>query len=62
MKYLDDRYATIMSHKGFDICTLKVTVPGQGDKHGYVINDINFQDKIFDHPDRAIDAINAMYR
>lgn len=62
IKYLDDRYATIMSHKGFDICTLKVTVPGQGDKHGFVINDINFQDKVFDHPDRAIDAINAMCR
>lgn len=61
MHYLTDKYAKIISHKGFDICTLKVAIPAEGDELGYVIDDAMFQGKVFDHPDSAIEAINQMY-
>ncbi|MBU9728288.1 hypothetical protein [Diplocloster modestus] len=59
MKFLNDRYAKVFNHKGFDICTLKSACPGQGDMLGYVIDDARFVDQTFDLIDDAVKAINT---
>ena len=58
MKYLDDRYAKIYTHKGFDICTLKTAVPEDGDEMGYVIDSDLFDGRVFDDISDAINAID----
>lgn len=58
MKYLDDRYAKIYDHKGFDICTLKTAVPEDGDEMGYVIDSDLFEGRVFDDISDAINAID----
>ena len=60
MKYLDNRYAKVFSYKGFDICTLKSASPVNGDKLGYMVNDVCFINKDFNLIDDAIVAIDRL--
>jgi hypothetical protein len=60
MKFLSDRYAKVFTHKGFDVCTLKLAVPSDGDHLGYVIDDKSFGCQLFDLAQDAIDAIDAI--
>lgn len=55
MKYLNDGYVKIYTHKGYDICTLKMATK---DELGYVINDSKFYGKSFKLIDDAIKEIN----
>ena len=61
MKYLDDRYTKIYTHKGFDICTLKTAVPADGDEMGYVIDSDLFAGRVFDDIADAITAIEERH-
>lgn len=58
MKFLNNRYAKVFGHKGFDICTLKNACPTKGDRLGYVIDDERFADQEFELLDYAIRAID----
>ena len=58
MKFLNDRYAKVFSHKGFDICTLKSACPAKGDRLGYVIDDVQFEGQDFELLDDAVKAID----
>ena len=60
MKYLDDRYARVFTHKGFDICTLKVAVPEAGDDMGYVIDNELFGGQVFNDISEAISSIDYL--
>ncbi len=46
MKFLSDRYAAILEHKGIAICVLKVAVPAEGDELGYTVDHELFQSKV----------------
>lgn len=58
MKYLSEKYARVLTHKGFDICVLKEANPSNGDSLGYVINDETFKGEDYNHPEDAMNAIN----
>lgn len=58
MKFLSNRYAKVFTHKGFDICTLKIACPAKGDRLGYVIDDERFSGWAFDLLGDAVKAIN----
>lgn len=61
MKYLDDRYTKIYTHKGFDICTLKTAVPADGDEMGYVIDSDLLAGQVFDEIADAINTIDEVH-
>lgn len=58
MKFLSDRYVSVYNHRGFDICTLKVAAPANGDQMGYVIDNAEFSGQVFDDISEAISAID----
>lgn len=58
MKVLNDRYATVMNHRGLNICTLKSACPAAGDNLGYKIDHIFFSGCDYNHPEDAVKAIN----
>ena len=58
MKFLNDRYAKVYSHKGYDICTLKRSCPAKGDGLGYVIDDAHYAGQEFNLVEDAIKAID----
>lgn len=58
MKFLNNRYAKVFSHKGFDICTLKSACPAKGDRLGYVIDDARFAGREFNLLDDAVREID----
>lgn len=58
MRYLDERYAKVLTYDEFDICTLKVAIPSQGDSLGYVVDHEAFGNEVFNHPEDAIKAID----
>lgn len=58
MKFLNNRYASVYNYKGFDICTLKVASPEEGDELGYRIDSDLFDGRLFDDVADAIDAID----
>lgn len=60
MKYLNNRYAKVFNHKGFDICTLKNACPVNGDRLGYVVDDMRFTNQDFNLIDEAIAAIDRL--
>lgn len=59
MKFLNERYAKVFSHKGFDICTLRSAVPENGDDLGYVIDDERFAGRSFEMVEDSVNAIDA---
>lgn len=59
MRFLNSRYAKVFSYKGFDICTLKCACPANGDRLGYVIDDVRFADQEFDQIDAAAREIDT---
>lgn len=58
MMFLSNRYAKIYSYKGYDICTLKVANPSNGDSLAYVIDSVDFVGQEFNDVEDAIAAIN----
>ena len=58
MMFLSNRYAKVYSHKGYDICTLKVANPSNGDSLAYVIDSIDFIGQEFNDVEDSIAAIN----
>ena len=60
MKCLSNRYVSVYNHKGYDICTLKATVPANGDELDYVIDSKNFNDQVFNSIADAIVAIDEL--
>lgn len=60
MKFLNDRYSSVYNYKGFDICTLKVACPAEGDNLGYVIDSNLFSDRTFSDVESAIVAIDSL--
>jgi len=58
VKYLDNRYVKVLSHRGYDICTLKSACPISGDSLGYVINHSSFKGHDYNTVDDAIKAID----
>lgn len=58
MRFLNNRYAKVFSHKGFDICTLKSACPAKGDRLGYVIDDARFAGRTFNLLDDAVREID----
>lgn len=58
MKFLNNRYAKVFSHKGLDICTLKSACPANGDKLGYAIDDAQFAGQDFELLEYAVRAID----
>lgn len=60
MKYLSDRYVKVYTHKGIDICTLKVANPSEGDEFGYKIDKKELKDMVYNHPEEAIAAIDKL--
>lgn len=60
MKFLNDKYAKVFSHKGLDICTLKSACPANGDKLGYVIDDERFAGQEFNRLDDAVRAVDLL--
>ncbi len=58
MIFLSNRYAKVYSHKGYDICTLRVANPSNGDSLAYVIDSIDFIGQEFNDVEDAIAAIN----
>lgn len=58
MKFLSDRYATVYTHKGYNICTLKVANPSQGDSLAYVIDSVELLGQEYNDITDAIEAIN----
>ena len=61
MKFLSDRYAAILEHKGIAICVLKVAVPAEGDELGYTVDHELFQSKVFNHPGDAVNVIDLFF-
>lgn len=59
MKFINNRYAKVFSHRSFDICALKSACPAKGDKLGYVIDDERFAGQDFDCLDHAVKAIDS---
>lgn len=59
MKFLNERYAKVFSHKGFDICTLRSATPATGDGFEYVIDDERFAGMRFEMVEDAVNAIDA---
>lgn len=57
MKFFSNRYAKVYTYKGFDICTLKIARPSNGDRLGYVIDDVQFAEKDYD---KLVDAVRAI--
>lgn len=51
-------YVTVMSHKGFNIQTLKVADPAAGDQLGYLIDNYFFIDRSYDRVQDAVDDID----
>jgi hypothetical protein len=62
MKYLDDRYVSIYTHKGIDVCTLKVACPKNGDGLGYAIDHAYFKGCEYNLADDAIKAIDKVIK
>lgn len=60
MKFLNNRYASVYNYKGFDICTLKVACPAEGDELGFRIDSALFDGRVFNDVANAINAINAI--
>lgn len=60
MKYLSDRYVSVYTYKGLDICTLKVAVPTEGDQLNYLIDNEIFNGQVFDDIASAIAAIDSL--
>ena len=60
MEFLSDRYVKVYTHKGVDICALKIAIPSEGDELGYRIDNPQLMDKVFDNPDEAIKAIDKL--
>lgn len=60
LKYLDDRYEKVYTHKGYDICILKKAVPGNGDSLNYRIDDGVFAGQQYECIAEAICAIEAL--
>ena len=58
MMFLSNRYAKVYSHKGYDICTLKVACPTNGDSLTYVIDSVDFVGQEYNDIEDAIVAIN----
>jgi hypothetical protein len=58
MKYLSEKYAKVLTHKGFEICVLNEANPSNGDSLGYVINDETFKGEDYNHPEDAVNAID----
>ena len=58
MVFLSNRYAKVYTHKGYDICTLKVANPSNGDSLAYVIDSTDFLGQEFNDVTDAIAAIN----
>ncbi len=58
--FLSNRYAKVYNHKGYDICTLKVANPSNGDSLAYVIDSIDFAGQEFNDVEDAIAAINQI--
>lgn len=58
MKFLNNRYAKVFSHKGFDICVMKSACPAKGDRLGYVIDDARFAGREFNLLDDAVREID----
>lgn len=61
MKVLNNRYAKVFTHKSFDICTLKTACPSNGDRLGYMIDDVQFADKDYDMLEDAVRAIDTYH-
>ena len=59
MKFLNNRYVKVFSHKGFDICTLKSACPAKGDRLGYVIDADQFDGQDFELIEYAVRAIDS---
>lgn len=59
MKFLNDRYSSVYNYKGFDICTLKVASPAQGDTLDFVIDSDLFSEQTFNDVADAIVAIDS---
>lgn len=57
MNILDDRYAVVYRHKGFDICVLKVADLSMC--FGYRIDSQWFKGKEYETVQDAIDAIDS---
>lgn len=60
MEFLSNRYVKVYTYKGVDICALKKAIPSEGDELGYRIDNAYLMDKVFDHPDEAIRAIDKL--
>ena len=58
MIFLSERYAKVVTHKGFGICTLKEVVPSNGDSQGYMIDHESFNGKTYNRIDDAVKAID----
>lgn len=61
MKFLNNRYAKVISYKGFDICTLKSACPAEGDSLKYVVDDERFDGQCFDLIDDSVKAIDNLF-
>lgn len=60
MKYLSDKYVCVYTYKGFDICTLEVAVPVDGDELGYLIDSTEFIGKVYSNVEDAMFAIDLI--
>lgn len=60
MKYLSDKYVSVYTYKGFDICTLKVASPLEGDELGYLVDSTQFIGKVYSNVDDAMSAIDLI--
>jgi len=56
---VNERYVSVYKHRGIDICTLKEAVPSNGDFLGYVIDHSCFMGRKYDHPENAMEDIDA---
>ena len=61
MQYLDARYTSVYTHKGFDICTLKTAIPSDGDQLDYFIDSEEFKNQSFIDVASAIAAIDSIW-
>lgn len=62
MKYLSDRYAKVYTYKGYDICTLKIVSPENGDELDYYVDDEKFKDREYINLGKAIQDIDKEIR
>lgn len=62
MRYLTNDYQKVYTHKGNDICVLKVANPSNGDPLGYSIDDAVFARNTFNDITSAIVAIDQKVR